>query len=108
MKYDYEHFGVPISHKRDGMIYYPEFKVWCSDYEKDPYRIEWIFFEKGTPLHPLIQTVPHVCFLVKDLEKTVHGKKLLLKPMAYHDHYLAFIEENGVPIEFMQPFSTGV
>lgn len=103
MNYKYDHFGVPVKEKKEGMIYYPEFKVWCSDYEKDLYRIEWIFFEKGSTMHSLIQTLSHVCFLVDDIERAVRGKKLLLKPMHYHGYQMAFIEEQGVPIEFMQP-----
>jgi hypothetical protein len=39
MDLKYDHFGVPVKDKRPGMIYYPEYKVWCSDYEKDPFRI---------------------------------------------------------------------
>lgn len=103
MEYKYDHFGVPIKEKHKGMIHFPEYKVWCSDYEKDPYRIEWIFFENGSPLHSLIQTVPHVCFLVKDIEKAVFGKKLLLKPTHYQGYQMAFVEADGVPIELIQP-----
>lgn len=103
MKYKYDHFGVPVKKKQKGMIHYSEFKVWASDYEKDPYRIEWIFFEKGCKMPALIQNVPHVCFIVKDIKKAVRGKKILLKPVYYQGHYMAFIEENGVPIEFFQP-----
>jgi hypothetical protein len=103
MECKYDHFGVPVKQKLKGMIHFPEFKVWCSDYEKDPYRIERIFFEPGCPFHPLIQTVSHVCFLVKDIEKAVFGKKLLLKPTLYQGYQLAFIEEDGIPIEFIQP-----
>ncbi len=102
MEYTYDHFGVPINRKREGMTHFPEYKVWCSNYEKDPYRIEWIFFETGSPLHPLIQTVSHVCFLVTDIEKAVQGKKVLLKPTLYQGYQMAFIEEGGVPIEFIQ------
>lgn len=102
MEYTYDHFGVPVPHKREGMVYYPEYKVWCSVYEKDPYRIEWIYFEKGSPMHPLIQTVSHVCFIVKDIQKATHGKKLLLKPTHSDGYTMAFIEEEGVPIEFFQ------
>ena len=75
MEYKYDHFGVPTKQKRKEMIYFPEYKVWCSDYEKNPYRIEWVFFENGSPLHPLIQTVSHVCFLVKDIRKPSSKKK---------------------------------
>ena len=107
MEYQYDHFGMPVKQKREGMVYFPEYKVWGSDYEKDLYRIEWIFFENGSHLHPLIQTIPHVCFLVDDIEKAVFGKKLLLRPTLYQGYWMAFIEEDGVPIEFMQLLKTG-
>jgi hypothetical protein len=102
MEYVFDHFGVPTQKKQEGMRYFSEYNVWCSDYEKDPYRIEWIFFEEGNPFHSLIQTHPHVCFLVKDIEKAVRGKKILLKPKYDQGYSIAFIEEKGVPIEFIQ------
>lgn len=102
MKYQYDHFGVPVKKKQEGMIHFPEYKVWCSDYEKDLYRIEFIFFEKDCKLHPLIQNTSHVCFLVKDIQKAVHGKNILLNPIYYENYYMAFIEENGIAIEFLQ------
>ncbi len=61
------------------------------------------FFEKETPFHPLIQTVSHICFLVRDIQKAVLGKNLLLKPTFFQGYQMAFIEEKGVPIEFIQP-----
>jgi hypothetical protein len=102
MNYLYDHFGVPVKEKHENMLYFPEFKVWCSDYEEDPFRIERIFFEPGSPMHALIQTHPHVCFLVKDIEQATAGKKCLLNPVYYQGYYLAFIEEEGVPVEFIQ------
>lgn len=103
MEYKYDHFGVPVKQKKHGMIYYPEYKVWCSEFENDPFRIEWIFFEEGSSMHPLIQTVSHVCFIVQDMEKAVHGKKILLQPTHAEGAQMAFIEVDGVPIEFWKP-----
>lgn len=102
MHYKYEHFGVPVSYKRDDMLYYPEYKVWATNYDNDPYRIEWIYFEKDTPMHTLIQTIPHVCFMVSDIQQAVRGKTIIFAPVHYQGHWIAFIEENGVPIEFFQ------
>ena len=101
MKYD--HIGIPTKHRREGMIYFPEYKVWTSDYEKSEFRIEWVFFEKESPLHPLIQSVPHVSFLVADIRKAVLGKKILLAPVKYQGYWMAFIEDDGAPVEFIQP-----
>lgn len=102
MKYRFDHFGFPVKKKQEGMIHFPEFRVWTSDYEKNPYRIEWVFFEENCEMHSLIKTTPHVCFSVKDILEAVHGKKILLKPVFYQNYHMAFIEENGVPIEFIQ------
>ncbi len=84
------------------MIHFPEFKVWCSDYEKDPLRIEYIYFEKSCPFHPLIQNTPHVCFLVQDLSKALIGKKILLPLTQGEGYRMAFIEEKGAIVEFIQ------
>jgi len=102
MEYKYDHFGVPCRHKREGMLHYPKYGVWASDYEKDPYRIEWIYFERESLFHPLIQKTPHVCFWVRDIAKAVSGKKLLLPPTPFEGILMAFIEEEGTPIEFFQ------
>jgi hypothetical protein len=102
MQYKFEHFGVPTGEKLEGMIHYPEYRVWCTDYEKDPYRIEWMYFEEGCPMHPLIQTASHVCYIVEDIHKAVKGKKMLMKPTLYQNYWMAFIEERGVPLEFLQ------
>lgn len=103
MEYKFDHLGVPVRHKLEGMSYYPEYKVWCSNYEKDPYRIEWIVFEPGNEFHQLIQTATHICFIVNDIQRAVYGKKILLKPTAYENYIMAFIDQDGVPIEFIQP-----
>ena len=98
----YDHIGIPTCSQKNGMIYYPEWKVWTSDYEKNPYRIEWVFFEKESPLHPIIQTIPHVCFIVKDIKRMMEGKKVLLPVTYYQNYYMAFIEDDGAPVEFLQ------
>lgn len=105
MEYKFDHFGIPIKEKKDEMIYFPEYKVWTSDYEKNLYRIEWLFFEKECVLHPLIQSISHVCFIVKDIQEAVREKKILLEPIYYQGYYMAFIAENNVPIEFIQPIN---
>jgi len=102
MNLRYDHFGVPVREKEEGMTLFPRYRVWCSDYEKDPYRIERIFFEEGCPFHPLIQAVPHVCFLVADLREAIVGKKVLFPPMEEEGYAMAFIEERGVPLELIQ------
>lgn len=101
-EYQFDHFGVPVHAKQSDMIYFPNHKVWTTDYEKHPLRIEWIYFEKDTPFHTLIQTKPHVCYLVNDIQKSIQGKKILMPPEVTEGYIMAFIEENNIPIEFIQ------
>ena len=84
------------------MIYYPDFRVWTSQYEKSQYRIEWLFFEKESTLPLMIQKVPHVGFVVQDIHLAVKGKKILMAPVFYENYYMAFIEAEGIPIELLQ------
>ena len=58
MKYIYDHFGVPTEKKREGMIHFPDYLVWCSNYEQDLYLIEWIYFEKECKCIPSSKQLP--------------------------------------------------
>ena len=98
----YDHFGVIVPKPLEGMVYYPEFKVWTSPYDKTEFRIEFVCFEKGADYHPLIQTVPHVCFVVKDIHAAIKEHKVLKEPTPFGSIQFAFIESLGVPIEFFQ------
>src|SRR5438105_4262839 len=92
--FQYDHVGIPVAQKQKGMIYFPDYKVWTSDYKKSKYRIEWIYFEKGCPLHPHIQKAAHVCFTVPDIQKAIKNKKILLEPCLYETEWMAFIEDH--------------
>jgi len=95
MECQYEHFGVPVKEKLEGMLYYPEYRVWASDYEEDPFRIEWIYFERGSILHPLIQSVPHVCFCVPDIERAVFKKKNSIETHPLSGNHLSLHRGRG-------------
>ncbi len=100
--YTYHHIGIPTKEKRESMHYFPEFKLWETDYESTEFRIEWIYFEKDCPLHPLIQTIPHISFTVNDLNQALQDKRILMKPIVYEGVHIAFIEEEGAPIQLLQ------
>jgi len=102
-KYQYDHIAIIIDKPRDGGIYFPEFKIWTSDYQQSEFRIEWICFDKDCKFHPLIQSVSHVCFVVKNIQEAVKGRKILMEPFLLKDLWIAFIEDNGAVIEFFQP-----
>jgi hypothetical protein len=77
--------------------------MYGSGYETSPYGVEWMRFEPNSPLPELVKTVPHVAFVVDDLQAAIDGKDILIKPNSPTDGVsVAFIVDNGAPIEFLQ------
>ena len=59
-------------------------------------------FEPGCPLHPIIQTVPHVAFEVDDLDAAIEGLEVISPPGSPSEGVrAAMILENGAPIELI-------
>lgn len=74
-----------------------------SDHLATPYGIQWMRFDEDCALPELVKRVPHVAFQVDDLYEAIRGKKVLIAPNAPGPGILvAFIEEAGAPVEFLQ------
>lgn len=99
----YHHVGIPTQKSFPGEVYLPQFKMHVLGFENSPYGVEWIRFEEGSPIPRLVQKVPHVAFEVDDLEAAIAGKELLIAPNSPSPGVtVAFIVDNGAPIEFLQ------
>ncbi|NLE09251.1 MAG: hypothetical protein GX631_08360 [Dehalococcoidales bacterium] len=99
----YNHLGIPTTAKRPGERYLPQFKMYVSGYEDSVYKIEWMRFEPGCPLPDIVKTLPHVAFEVDNLSEALAGHKIIIQPNEPSDGVqVAFIEDNGAPVELMQ------
>ena len=99
----FHHIGIPTTEPKEGEIHSADSKLFITDIDSHPYRVEWLRFEPGSPMPELIQTVPHVAFAVDDLQKAIEGKEVIHGPtISASGTQLAFIVEGGAPIEFMQ------
>ena len=99
----YHHPGIPTKKKMPGERYPAEQYVQVSGYEESDYKIEWMRYETECRLPEIVKTVPHVAFEVENLAEAIKDKKVIIKPNSPSEGVLvAFIEENGVPIEFIQ------
>ena len=99
----YHHLGIPTTVKKPGERYLPEYKVYVSGYEESDYKIEWMRYEADCPLPEIVRSIPHIAFEVKNLREAIKGKKVIIAPNSPSDGVqIAFIEENGAPIEFIQ------
>jgi hypothetical protein len=100
----YHHLGIPTIEKMPNETYLPKFKLYYSGFPTSPYGIEWMRFEPGSPVHELIQIVPHIAFEVNDLDYELanHNFNIITEPNPPSDGVrVAMIEHNGAPIELI-------
>lgn len=99
----YHHVGIPTTRHIDGEVYLPDYKLYHCGYDDSEFCIEWMRYEDDCPLPELVKTVPHVAFLVDDLEAAIEGKHVIIAPNSPSKGIrVAFIEENGAPVELIE------
>jgi len=77
--------------------------MYASGYFESPYGVEWMKSDPDCPLPELVQTVPHVAFVVDDPEAAPAGKEILIEPNRSTEGVrVAFIMDHGTPIELLQ------
>lgn len=77
--------------------------MFVSGFEASSFGVEWIRFEADAPFPDLVKTVPHVAFVVDDLEEAITGREILIHPNRPSEGVtVAFVVENGAPVEFLQ------
>ncbi len=100
---EYHHVGIPTTESRPGETYLEQFKVHVTGFDTSEYGVEWMRFDPDCPLPELVRTIPHVAFRVDDLEKELAGKEVLIEPNSPSPGVVvAFIVENGAPVELLQ------
>ncbi len=104
---EYHHVGIPSEVQHPGESYLDAFKMYVTSFDSNPYGVEWLRFEPDSPLPELVKKVPHVAFRVEDLSAALVGKDILIEPNSPSPGVkVAFIVDNGAPIEFLE-FSSG-
>ena len=96
----FNHVGIILKEKMDGMIYVEPLKVYITDCNASPNKIEFLYFEPDTPLPQLMQQQAHIAYAVPNIEEAIKDTKLLFGPYDMGHMWLAFVEEEGVAIEF--------
>lgn len=99
------HIGVPTHEYKVGERHLPDLKFSVSGFPTSPFGVEWMRFEKDCELPELIQKVPHIAFVVNDLDHELRKKhcNILVKPNApMKGIRVAMIEYDGCPIELIE------
>ena len=99
----YHHIGIPTAVPHPGECYLEQFKMHVSAFETSHCGIQWMRFEPDSPVHPLIQSVPHIAFEVDDLQAALAGKEILTAPNSPSEGVMvAMILDSGAPVELIE------
>jgi hypothetical protein len=99
----YHHLGIPTDNPRPKEQHLPQYGMHVSGFETSEFGIEWMRFDKDSPLPEIIRTIPHLAFAVDDLEIALSGRELLFAVQSPSEGVrTAMILEEGAPIERME------
>ena len=103
LKLKYHHLGIPTKEPIKGEIYLKDLKCYHYGCDKSAFGIEWMRYENDCELPEIVKTLPHIAFEVDDIHEAIKGRKVIIEPNSPSEgNIVAFIEENGIPIEFIQ------
>lgn len=99
----FHHFGVPTGRVAAGAAYIEGGKVYATNPDDHPYRIEFLQFEPDSPMHEWVRTRPHVAFMVDDLDAALEGQNVVVEPFeATGTLRVAFITDGDALLELME------
>jgi hypothetical protein len=99
----FHHIGIPTNKKMPNEKYIEGLKIYVVGFDTSPYGIEWMRFEKESPISELIKTVPHIAFEVDNMEKALEGKEILTEAHTISRGIkVAMIKHDGAPIELLE------
>ena len=101
----YHHMGIPTKEKKANETYVPQYKLYVSGFSTSPFGVEWMRFDADSEIHPLIQTIPHLAFIVENLDYELANRKfnIITEPNEPSNGVrVAMIEHDGAPIELME------
>ena len=99
----YHHIGIPTKEIKPNETYLEKFKLHCTDHKSNPYGVQWMRYDEDCTLPEIVKTVPHIAFEVENLDAALEGKEVIIAPNNPSKNVrVAFILEEGAPIEFLE------
>lgn len=101
---EFDHVGYRSYEKREDEMYYAPNKVWITDSSRHPFRVEWLRYEDDSPVPEIVKNLPHLGFIVEDIEAASRGMELLLGPMAVDQSTTVafYLTADGAVVEFKE------
>jgi hypothetical protein len=100
---NYHHIGIPTTRPQAGETYLEKYRLYCTDHERNELGIQWMRYEPECTLPEVVKTLPHVAFVVDDLEQALAGHEVLIAPNSPSKGVVvAFVLVDGAPVEFLR------
>ena len=99
----FDHIGIITTEKKADETFIEPTRVWITDFQTHPYRIEWLRYEPDSPVTGPVREMPHVAYRVDDIQAAAQGLKVLLEPFDVGFAVVAFYQTgDGAVVEFMK------
>ena len=103
MKIEFDHVGIVTQEKKSDETFVEATRVWITDFQRHPYRIEWLRYEPDSPVTGPVRSMPHVAFRVDSIAECAKGLKVLLEPFDAGIAVVGFYQTpDGAVVEFME------
>lgn len=103
MEYKFSHIGIPTDQEKNWDGFYEPGKIHYTDFNKDEFGVEWIKCDADSPMPEMFRTIPHVAYLVDQMEDALKDREILVETFSPGPGVrVAFIVHNGSPVEFME------
>lgn len=102
MKKIFHHIGLPTDQPQPGEVYVADTKVHVTDPADHPYRVEFLRFEKDSPVTGPVRDLPHVAYRVENMAEALKGEDVLIEPFSpMPGLWVSFFKKDGAVIEYM-------
>ncbi len=100
----FHHIGLVTDTEKPGENYFEMLKVWGTNPDDDPNKIEWVRFAPDSPLADTpVAKMPHTSWAVDDLDAELEGKDVVVPPVtAAEGVRIAYFMQDGALIEYLE------
>ena len=101
MGFKFMHVGVPTVTVQPNETYVEPMKLYKTEIV-EPFNIEYLRFQDGTPFPEIMHVNPHVAYEVDCIEEASKGAKVIVDPIDIGDAIISFIVKDNVIFELYQ------
>ena len=100
----FHHIGLVTDTEKPGEMYFDMLKVWGTNPDDDPNKVEWVRFASDSPLADTpVAKMPHTSWAVDDLDAELEGKDVAVGPLtAAEGVRIAYFMDDGALIEYLE------